>query len=97
LAHVPATKYQGPDGLSRCPTDENDSAISEDELELDEPGHFITGPQSLEEYKDWTKDRTIYNSSALKLSATQIKRESYEDIIEFRQNHTVFSMSHKII
>jgi hypothetical protein len=43
LAHVPATKHQGPDGLSRCPADENDSAISEEELEPDEPGHFITG------------------------------------------------------
>jgi Integrase zinc binding domain len=86
LTDVPATKHQGPDGLSRCPVDENDSAISEEELEPDEPGHFITGPRSLEEYEDWTQLHPL----ASRLRISRIKREAYEDAVEFRQNSTVF-------
>jgi RNase H-like domain found in reverse transcriptase len=86
LTHVPATKHQGPDGLSRCPADENHSAISEEELELEKPGHFITGPRSLEEYEDWTQLHPL----ASRLRISRIKREAYEDAVEFRQNSTVF-------
>jgi hypothetical protein len=80
LEHVPATKHQGPDGLSRRPTDENDSVDTNDELEPDEPGHFITGPRALDDLIDFT----LKTPSEAVLISTKITLASHEDLFEPR-------------
>jgi hypothetical protein len=80
IEHVPATKHQGPDGLSRRPADENDSVNTEDELEPDEPGHFITGPRALEEITNFTLKTPSISPSV----NSKITLKAREDVFEPR-------------
>ena len=88
LAHVPAMRHTGPDGLSRRPHDENDTENTEDELEIDEPGHFISGPRFLQEWETW---QTSAKTSSV-LAITQLKRETYEDLMEPRWNDQAYTI-----
>jgi len=86
LEHIPATKHQGPDGLSRRPPDDNDSEDTENELEPDESGHFITGPRFLDEIHLNTSEIHSVNTARLIL-------QPHEDLFEPRWSRGTYTLT----
>jgi hypothetical protein len=86
LEHVPATKHHGPDGLSRRPAADNDSINTDEELEPDEPGHFITGPRFLDEINPLA----LKSHPPSELNFAKLKIESYEDPFEPKWTNGAF-------
>jgi hypothetical protein len=77
LHHVPAERHAGPDGLSWQRHTSEDSSNSEDELEADESGQFISGmnPKELEEYSPFqlsTRDNQLLTKTQLQLEPDEI-------------------------
>ena len=86
LHHVPAERHAGPDGLSRRQRSADDSSDSDDDLQADESGQFITGmrPMELEDYIPL--DLTPHEAKLLERSRIRLREwESPDPLSNWRK------------